>query len=336
MLTLARESRGLTQTELGELIGFSHSNINRWEAGFISINPEAFIALQQKLDYPESFFFQVAEIFPPAFYRKRDKVDKRTLDKIEANVNIHRIHFNTLINSHSHLKTAIATITRKEETTPQQIAQAIRKQWKVLKGAMGDLIELVESNGIPVFTFDFETERVDGRMTMTEARHPVIFVNSAHLGDRQRFTLAHELGQMILYKFCTPAYKVDELNHQANLFAAEFLLPEKEIREDLKEPVTLQLLSELKLKWKVSMQSLLYRADDLGLLSYNQKRYLLGQFNQLQIRRREPLELDIPKEKPVLIRELITKYKTQQKMSIKQLAAYFHLTESDFTRRYIN
>ncbi|MBL0267161.1 MAG: hypothetical protein IPP99_00340 [Chitinophagaceae bacterium] len=72
------------------------------------------------------------------------------------------------------------------------------------------------------------------------------------------------------------------------------------------------MLGELKRKWKVSMIALLYRADDLGLLTPNQKRYLVQQFNQQNIRRREPQELDIPKENPKLMRRLLADYMGKQ------------------------
>jgi Zn-dependent peptidase ImmA (M78 family) len=82
------------------------------------------------------------------------------------------------------------------------------------------------------------------------------------------------------------------------------------------------------------MIAIVYRAHDLQIISDNQKRYLEQQFNQLQIRRREPLELDIPREEPALLRNLISEYKQKQKLSMKGLAEYFHLNEEEFSKRY--
>jgi Zn-dependent peptidase ImmA (M78 family) len=118
------------------------------------------------------------------------------------------------------------------------------------------------------------------------------------------------------------------------MFAAGFLMPEKEIKSDFGEDITIPKLAELKRKWKVSMQSLAYRAADLELLTDNQKRYLLQQFNQLKIRRREPPELDIPIEQPKLLRNLITKYKTKAGLSLKEISSFFHLEPDEFTAKY--
>jgi len=111
-------------------------------------------------------------------------------------------------------------------------------------------------------------------------------------------------------------------------------MPEKDIEQDFKETINLDLLAKLKKKWKVSMQALLYRANDLNLLSDNQKRYIIGQFNALKIRRREPVELDIPVERGNVIRDMITRYRTQQKMSLKEIADFFYLEQEEFLSRY--
>jgi Zn-dependent peptidase ImmA (M78 family) len=79
-----------------------------------------------------------------------------------------------------------------------------------------------------------------------------------------------------------------DITHEANLVAAEFLMPEDDIRQDFAEPITLPRLAELKKKWKASMISLLYRADDLGFITANQKKYLVQQFNNQNIRSASP------------------------------------------------
>ena len=125
-----------------------------------------------------------------------------------------------------------------------------------------------------------------------------------------------------------------DVGHEANLFAAEFLMPEKEMREAFKDGVTLALLAELKRKWKVSMISLMYRADDLGFLTENQKRYLVQQFNDKKIRRREPVELDIPIEQPKLFRQWIAELKKKKKLDVGGVSAELHLRTDEFVELF--
>lgn len=82
------------------------------------------------------------------------------------------------------------------------------------------------------------------------------------------------------------------------------------------------------------MIALLYRADDLGLLTPNQKRYLVQQFNQQKIRRREPQELDIAAEKPELIRQWLTAYMKKYKLGMEQMAALLCTGVSDYLEYY--
>ena len=125
-----------------------------------------------------------------------------------------------------------------------------------------------------------------------------------------------------------------DISHEANQFAAEFLMPAKYIKDDFKSGITIPLLGELKRKWKVSMIALLYRADDLGLITPNQKRYLIQQFNQLKIRRREPIELDIPPEEPGLIKKWIAEYRSKMKIGVVEMAALLCLNVDEFLELY--
>lgn len=110
--------------------------------------------------------------------------------------------------------------------------------------------------------FDFGTERVDSRIVLTHSGYPIIVYNKSLLGDRQRFTLAYELGHLVLHSSLSD-FGDRDIDHEANLFAAEFLMPANDIRPDFKDGLTIQKLADLKKKWKVSMQALLYRAHDL-------------------------------------------------------------------------
>ena len=111
-------------------------------------------------------------------------------------------------------------------------------------------------------------------------------------------------------------------------------MPEKDIRGDLWNNLTLPFLGALKQKWRVSMIALLYRADDLGFLSYNQKKYLLQQFNEQQIRRREPLELDLPIETPTMIKTWINQLREKHNLDVNGIAKLLHVNTNDFIEFY--
>ncbi len=333
MITIARESRGMVHSELAELLNVNKATAWRWENDFYEISKEVIEKLSKVLCYPLNFFYQKGEVLPDSLnYRKRDVVAAKLLSIIDANINVARLNMEQLLGTINFQSIDLPVLDINKYGTPQECADKLRKLWKIEKGVIPNLSEVLEKHHIFLLSIDFNTERVDGRGTTALEKHPIIITNKTLLGDRQRFTLAYQLGHLVMHLKTQPAFERD-LSHEANLFAAEFLMPEKDIAHDLKD-LSLAKLGELKRKWKVSMQSLVYRANDLELISDNQKHYLLKQFNQQNIRRREPKELDVPREQYKLVRDLITHYKSKQKLSVSDMAAFLHLEQNDFLERY--
>lgn len=334
MVLLAREMNGLVIVELAEKLGISRSYMHKIESDAQAINPDLMNGLTKTLGLPAEFFYQDGEVIPSYLnYRRREKVPAKDINRIEANINLYRLGIQKLLKNTGFNHAVLPVLSTDKTRSPQDCARALRKMWKVPKGVIENLSNILEEKNVLHVCFDFVTDRVDGKSVYTRDGQPIIFTNDRLLGDRQRFTLAYQIGHLVMHANIENTFGKD-ISHEANLFAAEFLMPEKDIIKDLENGLTMDKLAMLKKKWKCSMISIVYRAHDLNLITDNQKLYLEKQFNQLKIRRREPVELDIPREQPKLLRELITKYKQKQKLSVKQLAQYFYLNEEDFLRRY--
>ena len=184
----------------------------------------------------------------------------------------------------------------------EEIAQLIRAAWRVPSGPIPDLIRLIEESGGIVIRFDFGTSKMFGLSEWIPPSPPLFFLNDNPeiSADRDRFTLAHELGHVLLHKLPTP-----DMENEANRFAGEFLMPERDIRPPSRTPVKLHTVARLKPFWKVAMAALIHRAEDLGVINHNQYVYLRIQLQQKGYRFREPAELDIPREQPSLLAEII-------------------------------
>jgi Zn-dependent peptidase ImmA (M78 family) len=131
---------------------------------------------------------------------------------------------------------------------------------------------------------------------------PVIVVIAGAPGDRLRFNLAHELGHLVMHQ--TIRDDLSELEREANLFAAELLMPESALRQEIVPPVTLPTLSALKLRWRVSVQALIRRAYDLEIITVRQYKYLMHQLTERGWRLQEPINLAVPIEKPRALRQI--------------------------------
>jgi len=97
---------------------------------------------------------------------------------------------------------------------------------------------------------DFGTRRVDG-LSQWVGDHPVILFDDAAPPDRVRLTLAHELGHLVLH---AAAMSVDDVEAEANAFAAEFLMPAEVVRPSLRN-LKIGRLIDLKCEYGVSMQA---------------------------------------------------------------------------------
>ena len=114
----------------------------------------------------------------------------------------------------------------------------------------------------------------------SEDGRAVIGVNSAHHFNRQRFTIAHECGHLILHKGKDvhidrsfrvnrrderSAQAVDPIEIEANRFAAELLMPFSMIQNDIVEfdIEDDEVLEDLANKYQVSLQALTFRINNL-------------------------------------------------------------------------
>ncbi|HAG99910.1 MAG TPA: hypothetical protein DCL75_13910 [Ktedonobacter sp.] len=109
------------------------------------------------------------------------------------------------------------------------------------------------------------------------------------------FTLAHEIGHIVMHQIPT-----ENMEEEADRFAAEFLMPSRDISPDL-DSITFTNLARLKSYWKVSMAALIVRANDMGKITQRQYRTLFEQMNKNGYRMNEPIP--IPVEEPALLKE---------------------------------
>ena len=333
MITLARESRQMVLADLGEKMGLSAQSIRNMEQSQQNIKQATLDTLSNALGYPVSFFFQQGENVPlPFSYRKRGTVPFQLLDAIDAQVNIFRLNLEKLITATGFSVQSLPVLDVTKLGSPADCAKQLRKQWNLKPGPINDLAELLENHNILLASYDFGTDEVDSKCTIAADEFPMIVTNKTLLGDRQRFTLAYQLGFLVMHWKTFPDFE-RKLEREAKEFASAFLMPEEEIKEELTD-LKFSQLPGLKTKWKASMISLVHRSDDLGVIDENRKNNIIKQFGVHGIKFREPKEYDVQVEKYKLIRDLITKYKKAQKLNVKQMAEFFCLNEEDFLKRY--
>lgn len=331
MIQLARESRGYTQTELAELINIPQGNLSRMERDELGVKDEHLKNICKVLNYPESFFYQKAQICPTdTHYRKAIVLDQKIKQKAEAIMNIYKFNIEEMLKSLD-LSIKNIPIFSEQYDSPEKIAQYLRSYWKLSKGPIDNLSKIIEENGIITIQMDFETDKIEGRTIVSETGHPIIFINKNSSGDRQRLTLAHELGHVILHINTMPTFARDE-EVEAFRFASEFLMPISECQYDLTGKLNLEKLADLKRIWKVSMQSIITRIQKTDIANKNHCRYLWSQIVYKGWKKKEPIE--IPKENPTLLNRMINMFMNELNYSKEDISNMFCINLPELEERY--
>lgn len=339
MITLARDSRALTQAELASRLGIMQGTLSKYETGLQEPPTEVAADLSTILGYPQAFFYEVGRPYglPPFHYRRRKKLSAKTLARIVAEMNIRRLHLTKLLVSFDWKTNAFMPEIDPYEyqgrgkgtLTTEDAARSIREMWMLPSGPIENMVQLIEDNGGIVIPCDFGSDLIDAMSQRIEGLPILFFVNVNSPSDRLRHTLAHELGHMVLH---TVTVKSDEeMEDEADAFAGAFLLPADEIRPQLRR-FDLRQLANLKRYWKVSMAALAVRADRLMLITPYQAKMFWIEMSKLGYRKREPNEP--PKEHPKLLRQMISFHMKKLGYSVSEMAKLLHLKTAEFQQMY--
>jgi Zn-dependent peptidase ImmA (M78 family)/transcriptional regulator with XRE-family HTH domain len=328
-LKVGRQARGLSQTQLATASGITQGAISKFENGLIEPGADALGKIAQALRFPVSFFYEQDRIFglPVSMqYRKRASVGPRSIEQLEAEINLRIMHLRRLLSSVDYVPELPFPKLDIDEFggNAEAVADMVRRIWQIPTGPIRNLIQVVERAGCVVFPCNFQSIGVDGLTLQPRGLPTCIFLNSAMPGDRQRFTLAHELGHAIMHQVPSA-----EMEHEADSFAAALLMPARDVGPQLSGGVTLPRLAALKPIWRVSMAALLVRAKTLGMLTDSQASYLWRQFSKAGYRTREPSEIAIPAEVPQVLSDILRSHLNDLGYSLGELASALHVFEED-------
>ncbi|MCH6229617.1 ImmA/IrrE family metallo-endopeptidase [Microbacterium sp. CFH 31415] len=102
-----------------------------------------------------------------------------------------------------------------------------------------------------------------------------------------RFTLAHELGHLVLHSFRQSA----DPETEAHLFAGAFLVPDSRAAELIPPDSTLQQLARVKAGWGVSIAALVKRGEAAGTIDKDRVSTLYRQISSRGWRKEEPVHV---------------------------------------------
>ena len=300
----ARKIRRLTQTGLAREVGVRQSAIAQFESGQTRPAESTLSRIASATGFPETFFtrepYRDVPLGTLAFRARRSKTSGLDIDQAHAWTEI-------LTECAAGLRHRIETIPvvlpRLEGEDPGAAARLVRSELGLAPGRpVPNMTYVLEQAGVAVFALPVELPARDAFSGWAGSpRTPITVVSSGQSGERLRFSLAHELKHLVA-DVGLRGY-VKQAESSADKFAAEFLMPEEGIRDDLRRPLDFAALLHLKHRWGTSMWSLIHRASDLDLISQRRAQQMYRSLSAGWGRKSEPEPL--PVEKPRVFRKMI-------------------------------
>ena len=275
-LRLARTASGLTLRDLAAKMNrrVTAQAISLYERNASMPSSGVLLALAEALDVPVAYLSGRRQIdLEFVRFRTKGPTNKRLRAQLEAQV-IHMLERYLTIEEVLGLP-SIEWVKPCSAPYPvvggldeaDRAAEDLRRRWGLGVGPIPNLAELLEDRGVKVLATDLTAE-VHGLMAQVHRPQgepiPVIVVRRMQWGDRQRFTMAHELGHLLMQ--VDPGLNVEKAAHR---FAGALLMPEDAMRATLgthRTSICLRELFDLKPIFGVSVQALTYRCRQLGII----------------------------------------------------------------------
>lgn len=337
----ARKAAGLSLRGLAQRTGVSHTTLSKFERGRQIPTSGQLIELARALAVRTEYLLRATQVeLGEVAYRAHSKLSAKLRDRIHADVLDQLERWHELLAAFPTDVLPDFTLPRglpdriDDEDALEEVAEALRAAWRLGEDPIPDLIDALESQGLLVVLTEAEGGgRFNGLSAMAGEglARPVIVVHADWPGDRQRFTLAHELAHLVLDGRLASR---GDLEKACNRFAGAFLVPRAAVRQALgarRRTLEPQELGLLKSEYGLSMQGCLYRARDAGIISAATHAELFRLFTRRGWRKQEPGP-DCPRERTVRFRQLVYRALAEELIGESKAAELLGMSVSRFHR----
>lgn len=314
-LKTARILAGYTLSELADILGITKQALSQYENNDTEPKFDIYLKLLKTLQCkneflttPYTFSFETQNTFFRAS-AAADAIEKRN-QEVKTDLVLYLYEF--LCEYLELPKLNLPDLDN--DLSIEEKSNQLRNYWKISNKPIKNIINVLEHNGIIVSSFNPLYGRlnykIDGYTQQVRIKNNKLFCviveDYKESWARKNFSLAHELGHIILHN----SYNYSELSkseqnqleNEANLFASAFLLPKDEFIEDMKSVKSLNDFVRLKQKWFVSIGAMLIRAKQLGIITNDEYLKYIKNYSYHRYRKNEPLDNVIQIYKPSLFK----------------------------------
>lgn len=320
-LSLARMRRRFTAKALAEQAGLSADTISRLEKGLHQPDEQTVVKLGSALDFPADFFFDrdPEDIDTGAVsFRSFSKMSARERDAA-ISAGALGLQLSSWVEQRFSLPQS-NLLDLSHETDPEAAATALRQHWALGEKPIGNLLALLETNGVRVFSLSENTASVNAFSFWRDSK-PFVFLNNFKTAESSIFDTAHELGHLVMHKHGDPK-ESRQAEREADRFASAFLMPANDVRSRMPALVTISVVLKAKLRWRVSAMAMAYRLNALGLLSDWQYKSVCIELGRRGYRSSEPDGIE--RETSMVWRKILTQL-WQERTTKTDIAQSLHL-----------
>ncbi len=197
--------------------------------------------------------------------------------------------------------------------------------------ALDNLTDKLEDNNFLILEIDYE-EKFDGFCEYVDNLAFIILSSKGY--ERNRFTLAHELAHLIL-KY-EEKLNDKEIEHYCDYFASCLLMPKVAMKKELEfrnnsitRNVSINEIILIAKEYKVSLNAVIMRLNDLGIIDDYKKRnlFILLSKNGLKTR-----QLKLVDEHPSRKEKIIFRLEAEKIISTDEAIKYLGVTTDEFFR----
>lgn len=299
-----RLASGFGQVELADRIGIASGTVSMIETGALPL-PHTHVGLiAQTLGVTEAYLLRsrAEPVTTRPLLRAYADAPKKLVDSLSSDI----VTAVEAVEDLELKRVPDSLLYFDEDLNDDDAIERFAAEIRTRAGLSGDAvvdsaIRSAERLGCLVLPMDSELGRHLG-MSMRVDDVPVLRVSRSSLnyehtvpGDRQRFTVAHELGHLVLHHAspqpANPA-AATKMEREAHRFASAFLTPGDAVVDDLAISggrVTLSNLANLKEKWGLSIKAFVVRFQQLGVIDDDHARSLYKQISARKWNKHEPI-----------------------------------------------
>lgn len=337
----ARLMKGFSLQDLANALDnqLSRQALHRYEKGEVIPDNDKINLLSKALDVNPDYFFRSTKVeLGEIEYRKLSKMPQKEASIIKEKTKEYLSRYLELeeilgldIEFENPLKN-FGLITSYDQVN--EAANQLRKDWDLGKGAIFNVVELLEDKNIKVVKLDVN-EDFDGLQTFVNGTIPVVTYNvkKTNKPDRIRLTLLHELAHLLLTFGDISEKQKETLCFQ---FAGAMLLPEETIKAELGEhrnKLSINELGNIKKQYGISMQAIVMRAKDCRIINEHYTKQFFFMIKQMSWKVDEPIEYSGAEESN-RFEQLLFRALVEDQISMSKAASLNKQTLADFRKKH--